>query len=53
MYELGFATPSKEVMMITQSAKCHSFRHLRFYPYSNDISGVESAGEYPQRAATK
>ncbi len=44
MYELGIChTIGKEVMMLTQDASNvpFNFRHLRFYPYSNDIPGSE------------
>jgi hypothetical protein len=44
MYELGIChTVGKNVMMITQDSSSvpFNFRHLRFYPYSNDIPGSE------------
>ena len=44
MYELGIChTVGKNVMMITQDPNevPFNFRHLRFYPYSNDIPGSE------------
>lgn len=44
MYELGIChTIGKEVMMLTQNGRDvpFNFRHLRFYPYSNDIPGSE------------
>lgn len=44
MYELGIChTVGKEVMMLTQDASeiPFNFRHLRVYPYKNDIPGSE------------
>ncbi len=44
MYELGIChTLGKNVMMITQNASeiPFNFRHMRCYPYTNDIAGSE------------